>query len=331
MRDGAEEDSQDPAPCFDADPGIRDLGGVLTQAMLAEIEPQRREAARKKLVAHLVSQKSGGVAVCVEIHLREALSAPTGNRDLERIRLLASVLEDAGLSAGGAASAFLSPELLVALFPRLLPTHLAEGGNAGLVGRAVGREAILAAAPALLGRGGALTAPLVDRVLAERSRDVLPFLEVLADCGERATVARVARALRAVPNLTPSAVLLSVLPEGRATPELLRVLCQDGFSGVDSHRIDAAAVVAIADIVTGPARSSDKAARAYATAALSAFPRELAEPILKHLVRRRWLIPIESAAVRRNARNILKHYAASGPAAAAVPASFDYEPRDPTR
>ena len=34
---------------------------------------------------------------------------------------------------------------------------------------------------------------------------------------------------------------------------------------------------------------------------------------------------------RGNARNILKHYAASGPEAAAAPVPFEYEPRDSTR
>jgi hypothetical protein len=149
---------------------------------------------------------------------------------------------------------------------------------------------------------------VVERVLAERSRDGLPLLEVLLSRGDPETRARVANAMRqrAIPGAAASA--LRVVPEDRLTEALLCGLCEDGFDGIDSHRFDEAAVTAVASVLVGPLALPDPRLRAYAASALGAFPRALAEPVLRSLLATRFLLPLQPREVRRAARDVLGRF-----------------------
>src|SRR5207237_1123858 len=157
--------ASDLTPILDGDSGINDVAGILTHALLEEVEPDRCEVVRRRLVAQLKSRKDG-TPTCIGEHLREAANAPAGKRDLARVRMLASVVEEAGLVNTGATPMWIPVEVVVAVFPSLFSTFIAGGGSAGLVCRGTGRSRVLSAAPALLADGGPLRGALLDRVLS---------------------------------------------------------------------------------------------------------------------------------------------------------------------
>ena len=123
-------------------------------------------------------------------------------------------------------------------------------------------------------------------------------------------------ALRRVQLPSAAAAVLRIVPDERLAEPLLRSRCEDGFVGADSHRFDAEAVGEIARTVIARDSRRDAQTRAYATAALGAFPRELAEPALRSFLRRFMLFPVHAREVRRAARQILSRYP-KHPAAAA--------------
>src|SRR5207237_4238049 len=164
--------------------------------------------------------------------------------------------------------------------------------SAGLVCRGTGRSRVLSAAPALLADGGPLRGALLDRVLSERSRDVLPLFEVLLAAGDPETAPRVVRAIRQIAIPFACAAALRVIPDGKISLSLLRGLCEDAFAGADSHRFDAEAVSAVGSVAMGHANAPDVQARIYAAAALAHFDRKLVQPVARHLARRRLWMPV---------------------------------------
>jgi hypothetical protein len=297
-------------PRLDSETGLRDLAGLLAHVCLVEEPGDRRDLLRRRLVEAL-RDGADAASSCAAAHLRDLVEEGE-RRDLDRVRFLAGVLEDAGLDVAAATGGWLPLDVVVAVFPRLLRAFSRGGGSAGLVCREVGRDAVLAARDALLSPTGALADPrVVERVLAERSRDGLPLLEVLLGTGDAVMRTRVAHAMRqrAIPGAAAS--VLRAVPEDRLSEALLRGLCEDGFRGVDSHRFEADAVTAVASVLVGPLALPDARLRAYAAAALGSFRRDLVEPVLVSLLETRFLVPLQPREVRRVARDVLDRLSAS--------------------
>src|SRR5205085_1426597 len=80
-------------PAIVDDPGIEDLSGVVTHALMEERDGARRDALRARLVAELVRRPSSASVPCIVRHLREAASAPVDSPERGRIELLASVID----------------------------------------------------------------------------------------------------------------------------------------------------------------------------------------------------------------------------------------------
>jgi hypothetical protein len=296
---------------LDAETGIKDYAGVEIQALLEEPDIHRREAMRRDLVARL-RDRDGDAVSCVLGPLQEAAAAPPETRDRARVGLLAGVVAEAGIIPHGAA--WLTPELVAETFPVLFGPYVLAGGTAGVVCRSVGRDALIAASQALREPGGALHGGAIERVLQERSREVLPLLEILLTSGVADLVIRAMRSLRNTRLPQPSAAVLRVLADAPGAVDLhIAVgLCQDGFAGVDSGRWDREAVATLAEIAQGGHRASE-GARVYATTALGDFGRVSAQVIVRSLLRRRWgFVPAEPRKVRRAAEAVIARWTKSG-------------------
>ena len=309
--------------------GILDLAGLLTHALVVEPTAIRRETLRRQLVEVLRERPAFARPPCILRHLKEALALPPERRSASEVALLAGVVEEAQLGAALATDGGLDPEDVVRAFPRLLRTFVLSGGAPGFVARRVGREAVLAAHVTLLAAGGYLHGDdLVERLLGDRSVDSLPFLEVLVDTRDPSLRARVAASLRRRELPSRTAAVLRVVPDDRVPAFLLHVLCEDGFRGADSGRAESEAVGAIAGVATD--RAADAGTRAYAVAALAAFPRTLAEPVVRRLVGRGLLDFSCPRAVRRAARDVIARWDAQDAVAAALAASAPPDAPAPT-
>jgi len=299
----------DGVPTLDPDTGIMDMCGVLTHALLIDEEPGRRKFLRTRLVEALRARPAIGLPPCLIDHLREECAKPPAQRDVDCIRLLAGIAEEAGIDGMPAAEGWLPLEAIVAVFPRLLRAFMRGGGSAGLVARQLGRDAVLGAAPALLGPGGPLEdSATVERILSERSCDMLPFAEVLVTTRDPIRRASVLSALRRVDMPVAAACALRIVPDDRVSEQMLRGVCEDGFARADSHRFDVEAVEGITSAVTDRSAHQDVRTRAYATASLAAFPRELTEAVLRSCLARRFFLPTQPREVRRAARLILSRF-----------------------
>ena len=305
-------------PELSEETGIRDYAGVEVSALLEEPDPHRRECMRRDLVGRL-RDKDGRDVECVLVPLGEAAAAPEESRDLERVRLLGSVVAEAGIVPHGAA--WLTPEVVAETFPVLFGPYVLSGKSAGVVCRLVGRDAVIAAAQTLREAGGALHGGATERVLQERSRDVLPLLEVLLESAVSDLVTRAMRALRNTRLPQPAAAVLRVLADAPGAVDLHIAigLCQDGFEGVDSGRFDKDAVASLAEIAVGGHRASE-GARIYATTALGDFGRVAAQGIVRGLLRRRWgIVPAEPRKVRRAAEAVIARWTKNGGRATSSP------------
>lgn len=295
-------------PNVDGETGIDDPA-AMTLHILGEVEPgPRRDALRSRLVDRL--KRHPEEAPCLVRHLKEAVLVPPTSRNLDRIGLLAGVVEEAGKEyAASAVSGWVTPEHVVAMFPRLFTAFVAAGGDAGAICRAVGRTAVLAAAQDLLAPGAILhPTGLLDRMLADRRRDVLPLLEVTLSVREPTRRTAAVRALRTIDLPCVAAAALRVVPEDRLTDRLLSGLCEDGFSGADTRRFDSDAVAAIATVVTGDRLLEDLTQRVYAVAALGSFPPSLVVPLLHSLLERKMLVWTHPKEVRRAAQDALDRF-----------------------
>jgi hypothetical protein len=169
--------------------------------------------------------------------------------------------------------------------------------------------------------GGALHGGAIERVLQERTREVLPLLEVLLESSVPDLITRAMRGLRNTRLPQPSAAVLRVLADAPGAVDLhIAVgLCQDGFEGVDSGRFDKDAVATLAEIATGGHRASE-GARVYATTALGDFGRVAAQEIVRGLLRRRWgFVPVEPRKVRRAAEAVIARWTKNGGRATSSP------------
>jgi hypothetical protein len=304
-------DALPPRLVLDDTTGIRDYAGVEISALLEEPDETRREAMRRDLVTRLRDKESEEAASILE-PLAEAASAPPETLDLERVRLLGSIVSQAGIVPRDAA--WLTSRLVADAFPVLFGPFVRAGGTAGDVCRLVGRDAVIAASSALRDSGGALHGGAIERVLQERSRDVLPLLEILFESGNPDLVIRAMRGLRNTRLPQPAAAVLRVLADAPGAVDLhIAVgLCQDGFAGVDSGRFDKEAIETLAAITAGGHRASE-GARIYATTALGDFGRVAAQAIVRRLLRRRWgVVPAEPRKIRRAAEAVIARWTQNG-------------------
>jgi hypothetical protein len=271
------------------------------------------------------------------VHLREAAHDTSPGRDPSRVRLLAQVVEDGRLDLDAAFPSGLDPDVVVAAFPALLATHLARGGSAGYVARRVGRAAVLAATSTLTAPGGVLRREdLVQKILSEHTRDALPFLEILGADEDAARHKAVIGAMRRTDIPCGAAIALRVATDARLPLSLLRVLCEDGFVGVDSHREDPIAVAEIAAVAEARIPTVDVEARSYATIALGGLQRRLVRPVVDRLLARRLLVFFASPrAVRRAASGVLARWRdedrEAAEAAATTRATISRAPREEAR
>ena len=276
-----------PPSAFDAVDGISDAAGMLTHALLETPPGPRLEALRARLSTALHERPPLARPPCIVAHLRAALAEPPERRDADRVRALAGALEHASVDVGQLLGTGLDPDLVVAAFPALVAPFVAAGGTAGYVARAVGRGAVIAAGPELTGPTGLLVRDdLVHRVLDDRTRDVLPFVELLLPAKEPGRRRAILTSLRRTDLPSVAAVALRVASEGSLSDDFVRILCEDGFEGRDSHRADEEAVRAIGEVALGQTAGADAVARAYATSTLAAFNPSLAGPVVRVLTRR---------------------------------------------
>ena len=313
---GAHDDEPAPIPELGAEDGILDSSGVVLHALLEEPVGPRRDALRLALLAAYAGRSKSAPAPCILTHLADALAAPPASRDKTLIEFLASLVDEARIEfrAGSSPITF---DVAVTLFPLCLATYVRCGGRAGAVARRVGRDAVLAAAPRFVAPGGVLTGESLDRVLADRSFDILPFVESLlvADPSARS---RVVRALRSLDLKSLAAVALRVVPDNRFTDGFLRGLCADGFAGADSKQLLIEAATALGSVVLDKEGVLDMKTRTYATAALGSFPAALAESPLRAVVARK-LFGAAPKEIRRAAEEILGRFARAAADARPVP------------
>ena len=185
----------------------------------------------------------------------------------------------------------LDPDLVIAAFPALVAPFVAAGGSVGYLARTLGRSAVIAAGPELAAPDALLAREdLVQRVLDERTRDALPFVELMLPAKDPSRRRAVLASLRRTDLPSVAAVALLVASEAALSDDFLRVLCDDGFSGRDSHRGDEEAVKAIGAVAQGETVGADAVARAYATSTLAAFNPALAGPVVRALARRTMLV-----------------------------------------
>jgi hypothetical protein len=204
-----------------------------------------------------------------------------------RVRALAGAIEQSRVDVAKLLGAGLDPDLVVAAFPSLVAPFVSAGGSAGYLARTLGRSAVIAAGPELTAPEGLLAREeLVQRVLDERTRDALPFVELLLPVRDPARRRAILASLRRTDLPSVAAVALRVASEQALSDDFLRVLCDDGFAGRDSHRGDEEAVKAIGAVAKGETPGSDTVARAYATSMLAAFNPALAGPVVRALARR---------------------------------------------
>ena len=311
---GQGNDEPPPIPELTADDGIVDPSSVLLHALLEEPAGARRDALHEALVAAYAVRSKLAPPPCILTHLTEALA--TVPKDAARVAFLASLVDEARLEFRSGSSP-ITFDVAVTLFPSCLSTYVRGGGRAGAVARRVGRDAVLAAAPRLTAAGGALTGDCLDRVLADRSTDALPFVEALlgADPTSRS---RAVRALRVLDLKSLAAVALRVVPDSRLADGFLKSLCADGFEGADSRSLLPEAAAALGRVVLDKEGVLDVQTRVYATAALGSFPAQLAEPTLRAVAARKFLggAPKE---IRRAAEDVLGRLARAAANARPVP------------
>lgn len=303
-------------PELSAEVGISDPAAVLLHATLEEPEGPRRDELRTLTVAALVARPRGAPRPCLAAHLAAALGEPAATRDVARIALLEGIANEAAVPLAGALPT-LTLDAAAALFPVCFAAYLRGGGRAGAVARRIGRERVLAAATELVAPRGPLAGDLVEKVLTERSIDALPFFEALLVAAPTLRP-RVARALRPLDFKSLASVAFRVVPEARLTDGFLRVLCEDGFAGVDSRRLDVEAAVALGSVVIDKEDAFDARTRTYATVALGTFPAALAEPALRVVAQRR-LIGGAPKDVRHAAEEILQRFAREAADARPIP------------
>ena len=183
--------------------------------------------------------------------------------------------------------------------------------------RRIGRAAVLAASARLTAPNGALSSETLELVLAERTPDVLPFVEALL-VGAPATRTRAVRAMRALDLKSLAAVALRVVPEERLTDRFLRGLCAEGFDGGDGRHLVVESAAALGTVVLDKEGVLDAQTRLYAIAALGSFPPALAEPALKSVAARR-LMGGAPKELRRAAEDILKRFARAAAEARPIP------------
>lgn len=280
-----------PPAAFDAADGISDEAGVLTHALLEAPAGPRLDVLRGRLAAALHDRPPLARPPCIVDHLRAALAEPPEKRDAVRVRALAGALEQARIDVAKLLGAGLDPDLVVAAFPSLVAPFVAAGGSAGYLARTLGRSAVVAAGPELTAPDALLSRDdLVQRVLDERTRDALPFVELMLPAKEPSRRRAVLASLRRTDLPSVAAVALRVASESALSDDFLRVLCDDGFAGRDSHRGDEEAVKAIGAVAQGETAGADAVARAYATSTLAAFNPALAGPVVRALARRTMLV-----------------------------------------
>lgn len=313
---GLDDEGPPPAPELVATVGIVDPSAVLLHAFMEEPAGARRDVLRAALLAAYATRPKGAGPPCILAHLAEALKPPPASRDAARIELLASILDEARIESPPGASPITS-EVAITLFPLCLSTYVRSGGRAGPIARGVGHDAVLAAAPRLVAPGGGLFGDALDHVLLERSFDILPFIEALL-LADRSSRARAVRALRVLDLKSLAAVALRVVPEARFTDRFLASLCADGFSGADSRHLLPEAAAALGDVVLDEEGVLDMKTRIYATAALGAFPIELAESPLRAVTSRR-LFGAAPKELRRAAEEVLQRLARAAALARPVP------------
>ncbi len=101
-----------------------------------------------------------------------------------------------------------------------------------------------------------------------------------------------------------AALAFRAAPVSMVPTPFLRVLAEDGAAGLDSHRLDAEAVALLHRCIED--RSLPLSSRVYATACLSGFGMEVATPILRELLRRRYgLLAVLPREIRRQAIGML--------------------------
>ncbi len=296
------------------DDGIVDPSGVMFHAFLEEPPGARRDALRRALLATYAARSKTAPPPCVLKHLTEALAAKP--RDAARVDCLGALVDAARLDYRPGTSP-ITFDVAVALFPRCLSTYVRAGGRAGAVARKLGREAVLAHASSYVAPGGLLTGENLDRVLSDRTFDILPFVEALL-VGDAASRPRVVRALRVLDLKSLAAVALRVVPEARFTDRFLQGLCADGFAGVDSKHLLPEAAAALGSVVLDKEGVLDLKTRTYATAALGSFPAALAEAPLRAVAARK-LIGAAPKEIRRAAEEILLRFARAAADARPVP------------
>ncbi|MFO0931337.1 MAG: hypothetical protein U1E39_01360 [Planctomycetota bacterium] len=280
-----------PPAAFDAVDGISDEAGVLTHALLEVPVGPRLDVLRGRLAAALHDRPPLARPPCIVDHLRAVLAEPPEKRDGVRVRALAGALEQARIDVANLLGAGLDPDLVVAAFPALAAPFVAAGGSVGYLARALGRSAVVAAGPELVAPDALLAREdLVQRVLDERTRDALPFIELMLPAKDPSRRRAILASLRRTDLPSVAAVALRVASEAALSDDFLRVLCDDGFSGRDSHRGDEEAVKAIGAVAQGETAGADAVARAYATSTLAAFNPALAGPVVRALARRTMLV-----------------------------------------
>jgi hypothetical protein len=307
------------APEFSSEVGVGETGPILIHSLVTATDATRRDLLKTRLVARLSENRQFGDVQSLTEHLNEAITAYTRDPvEAARLRVLAAVVAEAGLWDVAEEVGALKPAVVATTFPSLLGAYRAGGGKMGPICRLVGRAGILDAAAALLAPGGVLRGDGATKLLTDRSIDCLPMVEVLIRSGDAALRERAVRVVRSMDLPSAAAGALRALPASRVPDDLVCTVCDDAFAGVDSHRMDEQALALLADVALSPGQ--DVAARIFATAALGAFPRPLAEPWLRWVwSRRRRFFPLLRAypnAVRRAAKTILDRYEAEAREAA---------------
>lgn len=296
-----------PTAAIDVADGLDDEAGVLAHAALELPPGPRLDAVSGRLASVLKTRPSLARPPCVVDHLKQLLESPT--RDAARIRALASALDRSGVDVARVFGSGLDPDMVVAAFPSLVVPFVASGGSVGYLARALGRSAVVAAAPELAAEGGLLGRDdLVLRILSERTRDALPFVEVMLPARDPSRRRAILASLRRSDLPSAAAVTLRVAPESAIPDSLLHVLCRDGFEGADSHAGDEEAVGVIGAVAEGTLAGVDGVARAYAASTLCAFDRGLAEPIVHRLLKRKLLVGGAPKEVRSAAALVLEKW-----------------------
>ncbi len=137
---------------------------------------------------------------------------------------------------------------------------------------------------------------------------MLPFVELLLPAKESTRRRAILTSLRRTDLPSVAAVALRVASEGSLSDDLVRILCEDGFEGRDSHRADEEAVSVIGEVALGRTAGADAVARAYATSTLAAFNPSLAGPVVRVLARRRLLVLGAPKEVRGAAALVLEKW-----------------------